>query len=722
MKKILLGTFLALSLSLSGSAYARTPVINVDDKADEIEDLENQVDRLKKQAASYQNTSSDKDKTINNLRSQIVQKDGVIASLSRLLNMTDPSITIVSPKAGKTVNSREVMEIKWRGTNLGGASIDVYLAKKGESTNPTFVANVSNTGVANITLPSSLSDGSYFLSLVAKDLLFKGKPVQRIMKSPFKVVDKTTKVISITAPTATTTVPRGGEVSVTFNTKNIPNNTTLALYITNSLEQSITGASISQEVKSTGAAKTVKVAIGDGVSLGNHRIALAIKDATTTIAFSPALTVTERVVSNTLQKITVKTPEGTVTPVRSDDASSTAPAKFEISWNNLTSNNGTANVRFALVDSVSKAKVRDLPVALPLCALPGANPACSFVAPLLSAGKADVLTDQPLNVTTKYRVQVYSTNTEGVIIASGYSPEFKFRAIPAPSAPKVLSVTPSPLVLGSSLTIKGTGFTSAGNQVFVGSTAIGTYTSTDSGTTITVLSVPETLGVLTNSFISVKNQNGEGSKSVNSISKRVEVTSQKTTENWIGGETKVVTWKDEKLASSAKVSISLIPNTGSEVRIELQPTKSGETKYQTSNDGRQSVVLPSNLAEGEYKVRVTIIDTTGSFFADSSAKVSLKKKLSRVSCPVDLALRTVTLPTGTSKVLTFTALPVATDNTALSSGVAFEWKINGVAQNVNVSSSTITKTIGTKGSYQAEVKATYGSDYTVGYCDKITVN
>ncbi len=721
MKKILLSSLLALSIAFAGSAYARTPVvINVDDQSDEIENLENQVDKLKKQSAGFQSDSSSKDKTISNLRSQIAQKDGVIASLSRLLNITDPSITIVSPKAGKTVNSRDNMEVKWRGTNLSGASIDVYMARKEDKDHPVFVANVLNTGVATVTLPTTLSDGSYFLSLVAKDLLFKGKPVQRVMKSPFKVVDKSTKTISITSPSTSATVSRGGSMDISFTTKNIKNGTDMVVYLTSETNQSLASATLLKEAKLGSGTNKVSVSIPDSAVIGTHLIAVAVKDATSTVAYTNTVTVTARIISDTLQKITVKTPSGTVTPVRSDDASSTAPAKFEVSWDDLSSNNGTANVKFALVDSVSKNKVKDLSVSMPACSLPGANPSCSFIAPLLSATKADVVTDQPLNTTAKYRVQVYSTNTAGVILASGYSPEFKFKEIPAPSAPKVLSLTPSPLVLGKTLTIKGTGFTSINNQVYIGSTLIGSYPSTDSGTTIVVSTVPETLGALTNSFVLVKNQNGEGSKAISSVSKRVEVTSQATAENWIAGETKLVTWKDEKLASNAKATISLVPDVGSEIRIELQPTKSGEVKYQTPNDGKQSVVVPSTIAEGDYKVRVTIVDTTGSFFADSVAKVSFKKRLSRVSCPVDSALREVTLGTSTSKTINFTALPLATDSTALSSGVVFQWKVNGIVQ--SATSSTLSKVVTVKGAYNAEVKATYGPDFTTGFCDKITLN
>jgi hypothetical protein len=720
MKKFLLSFLLALSIIVAGSAYARTPVINVDDQSDEIENLENQVDKLKKQSAGFQSESSTKDKTISNLRTQITQKDGVIASLSRLLNITDPSITIVSPKAGKTVNSRDTLEVKWRGTNLSGASIDIYMAKKGDQNNPVFVANVPNTGVAVVTLPTTLSDGSYFLSLIAKDLLFKGKPVQRVMKSPFRVVDKTTKTITITSPSTPTTVARGGSIDVSFTTKNISSGTNMSVYLTSETNQNLLSATVLKEMKLSNGVNKVKVTISDSAVIGTHLIAVAMKDATSTVAYTNTVTVTPRVISDTLQKITVKTPSGTVTPVRSDDASSTAPAKFSVSWNNLASNNGTANVKFALVESVSKNKVKDLALFTPACALPGANPACSITPTLLSSGSAEVVTEQPLNVTQKYRVQVYSTNTEGVVIASGYSPEFTFKAIPQPSAPKVLSLTPSPLVLSKSLVIKGTGFTSLNNEVFIGSTRIGLYASTENGTTITIPSVPETLGVLNNSFVLVKNQNGEGSKAITSISKRVEVTSQTVVENWIVDETKVITWKDEKLAGSAKATISLIPDSGSEIRIELQPSKSGETKYQTANDGKHSIVLPKNIPEGNYKVRVTVVDTTGSFFADSLAKISFKKRIVGVSCPVASNLRTITLGASTSKTINFTALPVATDGTALSSGVAFTWKVNNVLQ--AETSSTLNKVVSVKGKYRAEVKATYGPDYTTGFCDEVTLN
>ena len=284
MKKALKILLLLLSLTFAGTAYARTPVVDLNNQDDEVDKLQNQIEK-------YENIVDDNNATVAGLKSQISQKNATIAAWKKVLKSNNPSIAIISPTAGKNINSKDTLEVKWRGTNLSGASIDFYLSKKAElsssTTDTILISNAVNTGSATLTIPDALANGSYFLTLVARDLTFNGQPVQRTLKKPLKVVDKTTKSIRVTSLASTSSmVQQGGRLLVVFDTTNIANGVDLGVYLTNTNVNDMTGATLLATVNNIQGVKNMNVTLPASTTLGVHKIAVAIKDATSTVGYS----------------------------------------------------------------------------------------------------------------------------------------------------------------------------------------------------------------------------------------------------------------------------------------------------------------------------------------------------------------------------------------------------------------------------------------------------
>jgi hypothetical protein len=294
MKKLatygLLVTVLVFSLGLFvNDAHARTaPVIKIDELADEIDKLEEEVDKYKDQVNQI---GASKDAIINSLKAQVT-------ALTQAVRRTNPYISILSPKVGKVINSKEEMNIKWKGVNLSASTIDIHLAIKDSPA--IFIANVPNSGSASVTLPNDLANGSYYLTLTAKSLVIDGKAVSRQVKTPFKIVDKSTQSIAITSLTGQTVVQRGGNVDITFKTTNIPVGTNIGIYLTETLTNSIAGLTPIKIVKSKATPHTVAVVIPSSTTVGDHRLAVAVIGATSTVAYNVnGLTVTPGLPSGT---------------------------------------------------------------------------------------------------------------------------------------------------------------------------------------------------------------------------------------------------------------------------------------------------------------------------------------------------------------------------------------------------------------------------------------
>jgi hypothetical protein len=319
MKKLaicgLLATVLVFSLGLFvNDAHARTalaPVIKINDQSDEVDKLEDEVDQYRDQVNKLGSSVANKDSLISSLKGQIT-------ALTQSINRTTPYISILSPKIGKVINSKEKLDIKWKGVNLSGATIDIYLAVKDSPA--ILVANVPNNGSASLNLPSSLPNGSYYLTLTAKDLVVGGKAVSRQVKTPFKIADKSTQSISIrgvvTPDKTANKVARGGEVSITFATTNIPAGTALTVSIASSTENSLTDSTLVKEFKSTAASQTIKAVVPNSTTLGDHKIIVSIKGSTSVVAYSSNnITVTG---SNT-PDVTSSTTVSIISPYGGDD-------------------------------------------------------------------------------------------------------------------------------------------------------------------------------------------------------------------------------------------------------------------------------------------------------------------------------------------------------------------------------------------------------------------
>lgn len=322
MKKLaiygLLITTFVFSLSLfTNDAQARTkpaPIIKVNDLADEVDKLEDQVDAYKNQINSLGTSVANKDSLINSLKGQVT-------ALTQALNRTTPYISILSPKAGKVINSKEKMDIKWKGVNLSGATIDVYLAVKDSPA--ILVANVPNSGSASVTLPSDLPNGSYYLTLTAKDLVVDGKPVSRQVKTPFKIADKSTQSISVSALTTSdktaNKVARGGEAVLTFMTSNIPAGTMLNVYIASSTENNSNEATLVKEVKSTSASQAVRFVVPNSVTLGDHKVFVSVKATPSVVAYSTnSITVTGSGSGSNTPAVTSSTTVSIISPSGDD--------------------------------------------------------------------------------------------------------------------------------------------------------------------------------------------------------------------------------------------------------------------------------------------------------------------------------------------------------------------------------------------------------------------
>jgi hypothetical protein len=330
---------LLLSLTFAGTAYARTPVVDLNKQDDEIDKLQDQIEK-------YENITDDNNATITSLKAQISQKNATIAAWQKVLRSSNPSIAIISPAAGKKINSRDTLEVKWRGTNLSGSSIDFYLSKKAElsssTTDTIFVSNSVNSGSATITLPSNLTDGSYFLTLVAKDLTFNGQPVQRTLKKPLKVSDKTTRSIRVTSMASTSVmVQQGGKLNVAFDTTNIANGVDLGVYLTSTNVNDMAGATLLATVNAIQGVKELKVTIPASSTLGVHKIAVATKDASSTVGYS-------------IQGVVVTAKPAAATSTRSNASTNTNSNYNSNSQGTSTSSSGGLNT--SATDSVNNAR------------------------------------------------------------------------------------------------------------------------------------------------------------------------------------------------------------------------------------------------------------------------------------------------------------------------------------------------------------------------------
>ncbi len=558
-------TYKRLLLSALVLLLAVVPVVAQADEEDEwINDVIDRVEQLKKSNA---NTNAE----LNNLRS-------LYTALLRERAKTEPSILIVSPKAGSTITASSSVTIKWRGTNLSGSTVDIDLIN---AQNPSQVINLAtatpNDGQESINLAARSGFGRFYLRIKATSGVASTQMKKAlVLKDPLG--DRAIQVNS----------PRGGFVvagqstTTIFSTNNLPANTRLEFFLipgaNTTLDTNVTGKRMissinlpASAVKNATYSQRLTIPQDFGTSTVRLAIAASIPNATTTIGYSLPFEVrgipaapSRLTVSCTLDTQVLATvgsvAKWTATTTGGVDAKTYAwtARNYEIA----SSANGAASLSYTIPNPVSPT---------------------GSISPVVrvTSGMQTVSADCP---TANF-------------VRSGAAPT-------QPTAPKITAISSAQAEPGQVITLTGTDLISGTRVLFkTGNTVVREATTTQITATTSVSFVVPAINAKAYT-ISVTNTNGTSPVRGFRVlaTKNIEVTTAASDVTWQAGKTYTIRWKDTRLANTQRSTfISLVPvdETSTLPKVNITSTF-------TTNDGAYNYKVPTSVKNGQYRISVEI--------------------------------------------------------------------------------------------------------------------